>query len=58
MLGNGGGSTDIRYTLSDVSTRLVVAGGGGGGSTLSGYGAAGGKLFILILSILYHTVLL
>lgn len=33
--GQGGDGTDIRTSLNDISTRLVVAGGGGGGAYAS-----------------------
>ena len=42
----GGGATDIRTTLSDLESRVIVAGGGGGGNTGCPYdhgtGGAGG----------------
>eukprot|EP01041_Mallomonas_annulata_P013162 gene13162-27846_t len=46
LAGGGGGASDVRTSLSDLGTRLVVAGGGGGagydGSTTSLYGGMGG----------------
>ena len=39
---SGGGASDVRLFLHDISSRLVVAGGGGGAGTLSTGGAGGG----------------
>lgn len=44
------GGSDIRTTLGDLTSRLIVAGGGGGGGSIEGTrGGHGGavKLFIL-----------
>jgi hypothetical protein len=43
---SGGGATDIRTSIADLNSRLVVAGGGGGASAGSypGVGGAGGGL--------------
>lgn len=40
----GGGASDIRTSLSDLKTRLVVAGGGGGSSQSRDIAGSGGKL--------------
>jgi len=40
----GGGATDVRTRLTDLTTRLVVAGGGGGASSWSSGGAGGGPI--------------
>ena len=37
----GGGASDIRTSVSDLNSRLIVAGGGGGGSYGGGLGGAG-----------------
>ena len=39
---SGGGASDVRLSLNDISSRLVVAGGGGGAGTYSTGGAGGG----------------
>jgi Glycine rich protein len=46
----GGGASDIRTNLGDLTSRLIVAGGGGGGSIEGTRGGHGGavKLFILL----------
>ena len=36
-VGSGGGATDIRTTIDDLSTRLIVAGGGGGSGKQTSY---------------------
>ena len=42
--GGGGGSTDLRFNETDISTRFLIAGGGGGdGSTDNEAGNAGGS---------------
>ena len=40
----GGGATDVRTSLTDLTSRLVVAGGGGGASSWSSGGAGGGPI--------------
>jgi hypothetical protein len=43
--GTGGGASDVRTSLGDLTSRLVVAGGGGGGvNCYGGRGGAGGGL--------------
>eukprot|EP00596_Hydrurales_sp_CCMP1899_P009232 CAMPEP_0119037754 /NCGR_PEP_ID=MMETSP1177-20130426/6249_1 /TAXON_ID=2985 /ORGANISM="Ochromonas sp, Strain CCMP1899" /LENGTH=177 /DNA_ID=CAMNT_0006999405 /DNA_START=321 /DNA_END=854 /DNA_ORIENTATION=- len=39
----GGGATDVRTKIDDLTTRILVAGGGGGGAYASG-GRSGGGL--------------
>ena len=43
--GGGGGASDIRYSASDLSTRVLVAAGGGGAGGVGDpiYGATGGR---------------
>jgi len=42
--GSGGGATDIRITIDDIFSRIMVA-AGGSGSAFGSYGAPGGALF-------------
>jgi Glycine rich protein len=54
--GHGGGASDIRTSLSDLKTRLVVAGGGGGSGKVGRPGSGGIAKripFALIYSILF-----
>ena len=40
--GSGGGASDVRTSLNDLTTRILVAGGGGGGNTGCPDAGAGG----------------